>query len=79
MNEIQTLEERKAHLVAEAGALLDKQESEDGLSDDEDTRYLEIEEALHNIQSMLKHVSAERAADEQPNTDAWDAVRAFAG
>ena len=74
MNEIQTLEERKAHLVAEAEALLDKQASDDGLSDDEDARYLVIEEALHNIQSMLKHVSAERAADEQPKNDIWAAV-----
>ena len=71
--------QRKADLVAEAEALLDKQAREDGLTDDEDARYLEIEEALVNVQSMLKHAAAEPADDDRPTNAAWDAVKAMAG
>ncbi len=78
-----TLEQRKAKLIAEADGLLDKQGGEDGLTEEEDTRYLQIEEALHNIQSMLKHVAAD--TDDDPSTetekspsDIWAAVIASA-
>ncbi len=74
-----TLEQRKARLVAEAEGLLDKMAGEDGLTEEEDARYLQIEEALHNIQSMLKHAAADSGATERPTNAAWDAVKAMAG
>ena len=64
--EIQILEQRKAGLLAEAGAALDAGNVE---------RFDEIEPQLVNLNTLIKYAAA---ADEKPNTDAWDAVKAFA-
>ena len=68
---------RKANLVSEAEALLDKQAGDDGLTDEEDARYLAIEEELTNLQSMLKHVAAAdepATGTEKSPGNIWDAI-----
>ena len=68
VDRIKGLRQRKADLVTEADELLDKQAGEDGLTEDQDTRYGEIETELKTVNASIER--EERLMDERRSMEA---------